>query len=30
LELSMALLPLHVWGDTHLRRISRATKRHAH
>jgi DNA-binding HxlR family transcriptional regulator len=29
-ELSMALLPLHVWGNTHLRRISRATKRHAH
>jgi DNA-binding HxlR family transcriptional regulator len=30
LELSMALLPLHTWGDTHLRRISRTTKRHAH
>jgi hypothetical protein len=30
LELSMALLPLHTWGDTHMRRISRTTKRHAH
>ena len=30
LELSMALLPLDTWGDTHLRRISRTTKRHAH
>ena len=30
LELSMALLPLHSWGDTHMRRISRTTKRHAH
>ena len=30
LELSVALLPLDTWGDTHLRRISRTTKRDAH
>ena len=30
LELSMALLPLDTWGHTHMRRISRTTKRHAH
>jgi DNA-binding HxlR family transcriptional regulator len=29
LELSVALLPLDTWGDTHLRRISRTTKRDA-